>query len=155
MEKTIEQLIEDLKNDDDFVVEEAKGLLEMRKEESLDYLIDALKDENKNVRLNAAKILAFIGDSKAIHPLIEALEDNNKLVRREVSTAISRMGAEAVDPLIKILNNSDWRVKGAAAWSLGNMKDKKALPYLKELLDDENGFVRTGAQNAINILEKS
>jgi HEAT repeat protein len=153
MEKTINDLIEDLKDDDDFVVAEACGLLEMRSEESLDSLIDALKNKNKNIRLNATKILGLIGNSKAIDPLIQVLYDNNKLVRREASTTLSRMGKDAVDPLISVLNDDDWKVRGAAAWALGNIKDKKALPFLEKLTNDESAFVKLGAQNAIANIE--
>ncbi|MCC7554474.1 MAG: HEAT repeat domain-containing protein [Methanobacteriaceae archaeon] len=149
MEKSIDELIEDLNDDDEFVVEEAKGLLEMRCEESTDPLINALKHKNKNIRLNSANVLGNINDTKTIDHLIKLLYDNNKLVRREASTVLSRMGEPAVDPLIKVLNDPNWRVRGAAAWALGNIKNEKAIPFLEKLLDDESGFVKSGAKNAI------
>lgn len=149
MEKTIDEYILDLNDEDEFVVEEAIGMLEMNSEESVDPLISALSHRKKNIRLNAAKILGVIKDTKAINPLILSLRDANKLVRREASTSLSRMGAEAVDPLIEILNDEDWRVRGAAAWALGNLKDEKAIEPLEKLLDDESGYVKRGAQNAL------
>lgn len=155
MEKGINELIEDLGNNDEFVVEEAVGLLEMKAEESFDALVEALSSRNKNIRLNAAKILGFIGNSDAIEPLIEKLRDNNKLVRREASTALARFGQDAVDPLIAILDDDDWKVRGAAAWALGNLKDEKAIASLEKLLDDESGFVKAGAQNAIKNIENA
>ncbi|OQD58857.1 hypothetical protein MBBAR_7c00290 [Methanobrevibacter arboriphilus JCM 13429 = DSM 1125] len=156
MEKTIKQLIEDLNNDDEFVQEEALGLLEFRSEESLDPLIEVLstKGTNKNIKMSSAKLLGIIGDEKAIDPLIATLKDNNKLVRREASTALSRMGDKAVDPLIAILDDDDWRVRGAAAWALGKIGDKNAIGPLKSLLDDDSGFVRTGAKFALDNIEE-
>lgn len=152
MSKTIDDLIQDLKDTDDFVREETFAALEMRAEESLDSLIEALNNGNKNIKMGAAKVLGFIGDPKAIEPLINTLSDKNKLVRREASTALTRMGDIAVDPLIRTLNNEDWRVRGAAAWALGGIKNNKAIEYLEPLLEDTSGFVRAGAKNALNKL---
>lgn len=154
MERSIYELIELLNDKDDFVVEDVIGELELRKEEALDPLIDALSHRKKNVRLHAATLLGAINDPKAIEPLIATLKDNNKLVRREASTALSRMGEPAVDPLIGILDDEDWKVRGAAAWALGNIGDEKAIPALEKLLDDESGFVKQGAQSAIASIKK-
>ena len=66
MERTIEDLIADLKSTDDFTREEAIGELEMKGDEVVDPLIDALSDRNKNVKIAAIQILANIGDEKAI-----------------------------------------------------------------------------------------
>ena len=154
MERSIDELIELLNDKDDFVVQDVAGELELRADESLDPLIDALSHRKKQVRLNAATILGAIGDPKAICPLIETLRDNNKLVRREASTSLSRMGEPAVDPLIKTLDDEDWKVRGVAAWALGNLGDEKAIPALENLLDDESGFVKAGAQSAIASIKK-
>ena len=55
---------------------------------------------------------------------------------------------------IETLDDEDWRVRGAAAWALGNLGDKKAIPALEKLLDDESGFVRQGAQSALDSIKK-
>jgi len=157
MEKTIQELIQDLNDDDEFVQEEAFGLLEIRAEESFEPLLDLLtaRGVSKDLKKTSIKILGFIGNDKAIESLIASLRDNNKLVRREASTALSRMGEKAVDPLIDILKDDDWRVRGAAAWALGKIGDKCAIEPLNALLDDESGFVRSGAKFAIEGLNKS
>ena len=157
MEKTIPELIEDLNNEDEFVREEAFGMLELRSEEAFDQLIETLsnKKTNKDVKQSSAKLLGIIGDEKAIDQLIATLKDHNKLVRREASTALSRMGEAAVEPLLAILDDEDWRVRGAAAWALGKIGNKRAVDPLKSLLDDQSGFVRTGAKFAIDSIENS
>ena len=154
MEEAINELIELLNDKDDFVVEDAMGQLELKGQEALDPLIDALSSRKKNIRMHSATLLGAIGDSKAIEPLIDTLRDNNKLVRREASTSLSRMGEPAVEPLIATLDDEDWRVRGAAAWSLGNLNDESAIPALEKLLDDESGYVRQGAQSAIDSIRK-
>ena len=154
MERSIDELIELLNDKDDFVVEDAVGELELRADESLDPLIDALSSRKKQIRLHVATLLGAINEPKAIPALIETLHDNNKLVRREASTALSRMGEPAVEPLIETLNDEDWRVRGAAAWALGNLDDERAIPALEKLLDDESGYVKQGAQSAIASIKK-
>ena len=154
MESSIDELIELLNDKDDFVVEDAKGQLELKGEEAVCPLIEAVSSRKKNIRVNAATLLGAINDERAIPPLIATLKDNNKLVRREASTALSRMGEPAVDPLIETLGDEDWRVRGAAAWALGNLGDEKAIPALENLLDDESGFVKSGAQSAIASIKK-
>lgn len=156
MEKTIKELIQDLNDDDEFVREEAFGLLEIRSEESFEPLIEVLseKSTNKNIKQSSAKLLGVIGNEQAIDPLIATLRDNNKLVRREASTALSKMGDKAVEPLINILDDDDWRVRGAAAWVLGKIGDKRAIGPLNILLDDDSGFVRSGAKFALANIEK-
>ena len=151
----IDELIEKLNDNDDFVVEDAVGALELKGEEAVEPLIEALSSRKKNIRLHAANLLGVLNDERAIQPLIETLRDNNKLVRREASTSLSRMGDAAVDPLIEVLNDDDWRVRGAAAWALGNLNDEKAIPALEKLLDDESGYVKSGAQSAIATIQRN
>lgn len=57
MNRSIDELIRLLNDKDDFVVEEAMGELEIRKDESLDPLIEALSHRKKGIRLNAATLL--------------------------------------------------------------------------------------------------
>lgn len=154
MDRSIEDLIESLNSDDEFVIEETMGLLEMKADESIDPLISALSSRKKNIRLNAAKLLGVLNNPKAIDALILTLRDNNKLVRREASTSLSRLGTEAVNPLIAILDDEDWRVRGAAAWALGNLDDERAIEPLEALLEDESAFVSSGAKNAIANIKK-
>ena len=154
MERSIDELIELLNDKDDFVVEDAVGELELRAEEAVDPLIDALSHRKKQIRLNAATLLGAINDPKAIPALIDTLRDNNKLVRREASTSLSRMGEPAVEPLMAILDDEDWRVRGTAAWALGNLNDERAIPALEKLLDYESGFVKSGAERAIKSIQK-
>ena len=150
MEKSIDELILDLKDEDDFVKEEAIGSLELKGEEAVEPLIEALDQRNKDIKLGAIEVLKAIGDTRAIPALVNALGDRNKLVRREASTALTTMGDEAIEPVLAELDNPKWRVRGAACWILGALDAKEALPKLEELLEDESSFVQYGAKDAIN-----
>ena len=90
MEKSIDDYILDLKDEDDFVKEEAIGSLELKGEEAVEPLIAALDERNKDIKLGAIEVLKAIGDKRAIEPLVATLGDRNKLVRREASTSHQR-----------------------------------------------------------------
>ena len=150
MEKSIDDLILDLKDDDDFVKEEAIGSLELKGEEAVEPLIAALDERDKNIKLGAIEVLNAIGDTRAIPALVKTLEDRNKWVRQKASTTLINMGDEAIEPVIGELDNPKWRVRGAACWILGALDAKEALPKLEELLEDESAFVQSGAKDAIN-----
>ena len=89
MENTIDELIEMLNDKDDFVVEDAKGQLELKGEEAVDPLIDALSSRKKNIRLNAATLLGAIDDEKAIPALEELLDDESGFVKSGAQSAIA------------------------------------------------------------------
>ncbi|MDR2623349.1 MAG: HEAT repeat domain-containing protein [Methanobrevibacter sp.] len=154
MVKSINELINDLANDDEFVQEESRVLLEEKGTEAVDPLIGALlNNRNKDIKISSAKVLGAIRDKKAINPLISTLSNPNKMVRREASTSLIKMGDGAVEPLIDLLDNEDWRIRGAASWALGSMGDKRAIEPLKALLNDESGYVKSGAKKSLDVLE--
>ena len=150
----VTQLIDSLKDTDEFLTMQALSMLVEMGDDALDELIDGLSNSDKNVRKNCAKALGEISNPKSIDALIKALSDSNKWVRRESSSALSKMGSEAVEPLIQCLDDADWRVKGAAAWALGNLKDNRAVTPLCKLLDqDNNGFVKQGALSSLKLID--
>lgn len=156
MADNINVLIESLADEDELVRIQIAESLEGIGEPAVEALIEALTHDDKNIRRCSAKVLGEIRDERAIEPLIVNLKDSNKWVRRETSGALSKMGEPATDPLIHLLDDPDWKVRGAAAWALGRIGSKNAVePLIKSLLEDENGFVRSGAVNALgNIGDK-
>lgn len=146
----INSLIETLGDEDELVRIQASESLEVIGVPAVEPLIAALNSPNKNIRRYSARVLGELGDERAIEPLILNLRDGNKWVRRETSGALSKMGEPATVPLIQLLEDPDWKVRGAAAWALGRIGSKEAVePLIKSLLEDENGFVRSGAANAL------
>ena len=63
-------------------------------------IVQALKDNDSNVRFGAALALGEIGDIRAIDPLIQALKDNDSFVRSDVARALGEIGKSAAGPLV-------------------------------------------------------
>jgi HEAT repeat protein len=55
---------------------------EFKDKRAIEALIMALKDEDKYIRISAAKSLGKIGDKRALEPLTQALNDENKSVQK-------------------------------------------------------------------------
>ncbi len=59
---------------------------------AVDYLVYALKDEDKWVRYAAADALGNIGDQCTVDPLIDLLTDKDQDVRFVAADALGRLG---------------------------------------------------------------
>jgi hypothetical protein len=86
-------------------------------------LIDALKDEDDEVRQLSALALASIGRD-AVPALLQALQDNNKEKRAAAAYAIGRIGPqarEAIPDLVKALKDPETTVKRSSAEALSRL----------------------------------
>jgi len=129
---------------------------------AVDPLIRCLKDENPLVRSFAAKSLGEIRDKRSVESLIVCLSDKDFNVA--VSAAISLknldyepsnlnekiiylivennweelvgIGEPAVERLISCLQNKNYKVRKSDAEALGKIGDKRAVPYLINVLPD-------------------
>ncbi|MDH7510486.1 MAG: HEAT repeat domain-containing protein [Methanolinea sp.] len=87
---------------------------------AVDYLLLALKDEDKRVRIAAANALCDVGD------------------------------ARCVDALIILLSDGDKDIRFVAASLLGKIGDPRAREPLSRACADENCFVRIMAKEALH-----
>ena len=104
--------------------------------QTLSLLVQALADENWEVRAEAIKTLGTLGNPEAVPALIEALGDPDPRVRDEAVCALGNIGdRRAVPALINTLrNDDDDAVRVAAAYILGELGDPSAVEPLKEAL---------------------
>jgi HEAT repeat protein len=129
------------------------NVLELKSEENVDGLIDALNyKKDHNLRISAAWALGEIGDSDAVEPLIDALDDR-KRVREVVAKALGEIGdPEAVDALVEQLEDKNWEVRSTVAKSLGKIGDDRAVEALTDALKDKNEIVRWYASQALEAI---
>ncbi|WP_200817544.1 HEAT repeat domain-containing protein, partial [Calothrix rhizosoleniae] len=111
---------------------------------SIPYLVKALKNKNKNLRIISIAALDKIDPKLAELPyLTKLLKDNNKNVRIIIVKALVRIGKDAVSALITALKDEDSEVRSSAAYALGKIGTdaKSAIPALIIALKDENSGV--------------
>ena len=120
--------------------------------EVLPIVVEALKDENFDVRMMAVMVAADFGDSTAIPQLIARLQDSNEFVRTQAAAALGEFkDKRVVDALVRNLSNTDMINRDVSAIALGKIGDPQAIPsLLKTFGDTENEHpVRTSAAAAL------
>ncbi len=87
-----------------------------------EYLVLALNDEDKKVKIAAAKALGDIGDRGCVDSLIVMLGDYDKDIRFASAIALGKVGDQrAVGPLIKTCMDENCFVRIAARESLARV----------------------------------
>lgn len=125
--------------DSDFEVRfDAVGALRQLGDPAVPGLIEALRNENKNVRIAAAEALPGmeIVDADHIDVLLNALCDSNPKVQDPIIGTLIQMGASVVPGLIAALDDAESDVKEAIAFILGEIADPSAVDCLIPLLAD-------------------
>jgi len=105
--------------------------------------IEALKDNDPNVRSRAAEELGKQMNAGAVEPLIHVLiYDDVWSVRKSAAWALGEIkDAKAVLPLIRALGHRDWIIRLKAAEALGKIGNTAAVAALMDSVEDENDHV--------------
>ncbi|NEQ66222.1 MAG: NACHT domain-containing protein [Symploca sp. SIO2D2] len=119
-------------------------------ESALQFLMQALQNEDGNVRSNAAEALGKIGTEAAVPALIQALQDEDYFVHRKAAEALGKIGTEAAVPaLIQALQDEDNYLRIKATEALGKIGTKAAIQALTQALQDKSDDVRIHAAEAL------
>lgn len=122
-------------------------------DKAVDLLIEALARRD-GVARSAARELGRIQNERAIAPLIDLL--GNREVGQAAAEAMLAFSAKAVGPLLDVLKSGDEETRRAAAFALGEIRDKRALePLILLLQTDDSYTVRTTAATALGQLKDS
>ena len=113
-----------------------------------------------NACLRSSSLTALarvLGYDKSISPAIAYLTDPDVNVRRAAVKVLRNipwfgMPRGAVLPLIKALGDSDSKVRGDAAYTLGLIKDQRALIPVRKLLADRDPKVIVQAIRSLSLL---
>ena len=131
-------------------------------------LIEALQDDNADVRLVAAQHLGAQGPEgeRRAAALVGALKDAHAGVRREAAETLCWIGPESAPALYHALTDPDPRVRAGAALALGDVggpkqgrvraqgEAQRVLPLLSKLLGDEDAEVRRNAADTLKVLRR-
>ncbi|UUX93498.1 HEAT repeat domain-containing protein [Methanoplanus endosymbiosus] len=78
-----------------------------------------------------------------------ALSNENDMVRAAAIENLRQSGISAIEPLLYLLIDKKDNVKIAAIESLGDLKARRATPYLIKLCGNENRFVRMACAESL------
>jgi HEAT repeat protein len=124
----------------------AYALAQLPLPESLDLLLNLLRDPELKLRCQAAKALGRLGLPQAMSPLVEALagpHDLRRAARRSLAPIAERCGSACVRALTQqALNSGQPIIRSELADVLGRLHDPQVTATLITLLKDPHWRVR-------------
>lgn len=118
-------------------------------EASIPALTTLLADADVQKRWTAAYALNSIGSPKTADPLIVALNDRDERIRDLATSALTRIGKDAIEPLAKAAKNENVDVRLAAINALGGMARPDTISILHAALKDDEPIIRDAAVAAL------
>ncbi len=112
---------------------------------SVEILTRTLRDPSDLVRWRAARTLGEIADPASIPSLIDALNGEDIFLHRDAAEALVKRGVHAVGPLVRALQEGESPMRKEAAEVLGRLGDSTPIPSLLETLTDPSGETRCAA----------
>ncbi|MBM3214313.1 hypothetical protein FJZ36_05310 [Candidatus Poribacteria bacterium] len=117
-----------------------------------------LGSTDPTVRGLAADIIGLVAGAVATDDLIELLSDSDPNVREKAAYALGRVNQRtAVEGLLaRLQDEAEWfRVRAAAAWALGTIRDLSARPALTAALSSPNATLRAAATTALGAMRST
>lgn len=144
-------LIEAMGHSQPFMRFAASDLLASQGQSCVSILLEALDNENPDVRKGAARALGIIGDQAAVQPLMERLDRENPGVGQFIVDALVEIGDPQVVPaLCKLTRSHSLSLRYSAVRGLGRFGDQRAIPFLVEALSDTASIVRLRAVESLS-----
>ncbi len=143
---TINQAIENLKNEDENIRKEAiNSLLGVTDEIAIDPLIEATTDENSQIRFKAAEILGNMGNIAFERLSAKFLEESGKNKRFLAFALKETNNADAIPLFADTVSDDDFGVRKISIRALGEFQAHDQLDVIAKGLDDEDWGVRLAA----------
>lgn len=131
-------------------LEVADALGEFNSDEAFSALEVLLQDQAPTVRTRAAEALAHVGTLRAAEALAASL--SHPLAKAQAQMQLARLGDQAVRALLGTARAAQPELRAAAAETLGQLRNKQAVPTLKLLLRDTDLRVRQAAEAALKAI---
>jgi HEAT repeat protein len=138
-ERAIGALVDATRSDEAMIRANAIEALQKVPNRSLDAVKRGLRDENLGVRFVAAMSASELRMKEAVPDIEPLLRDPEPVVRAAAICALRNCG-ENVDPtpIARMLASPDRSLRANAAFVLGEMGDKSAVPMLRDMATENN-----------------
>ncbi len=151
-EKAIGVLVEATHSDSAMIRANAIEALQKVPNRSLEAVRRGLRDDNLGVRFVAAMSASELRLIAAVPDLQPLLRDPEPVVRAAAICALRNCGVE-VDPtpLARMLASPDRSLRANAAFVLGEMGDKSAVPMLRDMANEDTDTLLPSEQRLFRI----
>ncbi len=134
---------------------EARSIPNETRESLLAGLFEIIEGEDSALWPSAAVCVAALEKSTVRDHFSRKLRDGSVDERARAALVLGRIGTPewATVPLLGALDRSrPWQVRRTAAWALGQLADRRAIPILVETLKDEREEVASEAALALSAI---
>jgi HEAT repeat protein len=107
---------------------------------------------SKEEKIRTIESLSNSNDLRTLTLLAAALDDKDIEVRGEAFSSLVLNENDISEILIEALKSPSKNIRGYSTLVLANRDDKKAIPYITQLTDDESAMVRSCAVGALGFL---
>ena len=148
-ESELKKLRNALEDEDWFVRKTVVEILgEINNASTIEFLIEALGDNNSFIRYYIAKrAILKKQDYNVIIHLINALKNKNVLIRESAAEILGEIGdVQAIKPLIELLKDENKSIRYIAKKSILKLRNTKDIERLFNALKDDNISVRKAAK---------
>jgi serine/threonine-protein kinase len=131
----------------------AAALIELGDYRGFELLSERLEADRPGARRLAARALGAIGERDSLRPLVALHADADAMVKLAAAVAVLRilgldplvLAQASVDWATSALDSDDWAVREAAASTLGDIPETRAVPLLAAAIADPDPKVRRAA----------
>ena len=128
-------------------------MLKIEFKNSLENILKILESENTQEKIRILETLHETNNLKILQQIIARLNDNSIQVRGEAFNSLLLNQNDISKILIDNLNSSNKNIKSFTALVLANRNEKKAIPDIIKLVDNEHGMVRSCAIGSLGYLK--
>lgn len=115
-------------------------------------LTGAMRDEEPEVRMRAAKSLGLLGGHASARELVMALSETNRWSTIRIADILTGMGRKVVDELTGSFPDLNLAARLAVLDILGRIRPLHVAPWLVERFSDDEADVRARAAHALGCL---
>jgi HEAT repeat protein/tRNA A-37 threonylcarbamoyl transferase component Bud32 len=121
--------------------------------ETVQHLVDVLKDESEYSRRAAVEVLNEVGDERSVKHLLQAIKDDDWWVRSRAADALGRIGGpRVINAALSLVNDKDEEIRRTAIEILNQTRDERAVNHLIEATKDSDWWVSERAVDALGAM---
>lgn len=129
----------------------------MKLDNDLKSLVSILKEENPQMRKEAAKAIGQIGNQNCLKYLFNVLKDDSWGVRAVAVQSVGKIADKKDEKsrakVISLLNDEDWAVRCAAIESLARISGPESIELIAPAVMDKDPHVKETAFNILKNIE--